>query len=93
MFRKLDRGGDLCLPLIEVMDKLDLLGMGYDRKEIASDLKSLKDFATEKVEHMCRNHLMLDPEAHGIDHLTRARIAKEDLPWYDMGMENGIKIK
>jgi hypothetical protein len=93
VYRPMHRGGETYLPSTEIFDKFDILGMGYDRKEVVEDLKLLKDFAKDVVKDICQNNIMLDVEIHGITYLTCANITEDDMPWRDKSVKPSSKIE
>jgi hypothetical protein len=81
IYRLLHASGDAYLPLWEVYEKLDALGIGFDHKEVADDLMLLKNYNKEVVRPLCKNNLMLDIEDHKIGYLTCIDISEDDMPW------------
>jgi hypothetical protein len=82
VYRKLYRGGDAYLDISTVTKMMTELGVGFDLDELTEDLRVIKGFAKDIVAGLCKNNIMLDVEANGIQYLTCSEFGKEDMPWH-----------
>ncbi|KAF2474117.1 uncharacterized protein BDR25DRAFT_385577, partial [Lindgomyces ingoldianus] len=81
VYRKLRKGGSEYMEIDEVRGVCRGI-MQSDWKDLAEDLKILKEYAAAMVEDMAANELMIDPDAHGIGYLTCTKVKADDMPWH-----------
>jgi hypothetical protein len=81
VYRRLLRGGNEFLQVKEVYRKFEQLRVGYDHSVVLDDVTLLKEYASEKVQDICRKTLMLDLEDVDIGHLTCVDVEMDDMPW------------
>lgn len=81
LYRKLQRGGEAYLPNTEVDQTVEWVGSNLDPESIIKNVQLLKKFASETVEKICENGLMIPPEALNLGYLTNVDVRPADYPW------------
>jgi hypothetical protein len=80
LFRGLHKG---TLPYLET-DHIRSICQGTmrsDWRDLADDLKCLKEYTGLLVKELAANELMIDPDTNDVGYLTCAKIEGEDVPW------------
>ncbi|CZR66143.1 uncharacterized protein PAC_16044 [Phialocephala subalpina] len=89
IYRAMARAGDAYLPLSYVVGLWEAFfhkeGSSYQAttKEIAEDLKLMKDFAQQAVQPLCVNVSMLNVEEANTGYFTCSKVENHELPWLE----------
>ncbi|KAF2750109.1 hypothetical protein M011DRAFT_474586 [Sporormia fimetaria CBS 119925] len=79
-FRRIYRGGDAYTEYKEFRESCMSIIRG-EWLDLGDDLKTLKEYASNVVEDLAKNELMIDSDSNGVGYLTCVKVGREDLPW------------